>query len=119
MYITGFLTLQNQIRVFHWQTSSFAEHEAFGKAYAALDPLIDSFIETMMGKKGRILSSGGFTIDLANYREADPISFLKKYDVFLSTVAGELSEADSDLKNILDEMKSVVNQTQYLLSLNK
>ena len=73
----------------------------------------------MMGKKGRILSSGGFTIDLANYREADPISFLKKYDAFLSTLAGELTEADSDLKNILDEMKSVVNQTQYLLSLNK
>ena len=42
-YITNFLTLQNQMRVFHWQTQktpgSFAQHEAFGTAYDELDPL--------------------------------------------------------------------------------
>ena len=46
--ITNLLTIQNQIRVYHWQTQkkpgSFAQHEAFGKAYEALDPLIDDFI---------------------------------------------------------------------------
>lgn len=119
MYITGLLTLQNQLRIFHWQTTSFAEHQAFGEAYTALDPLIDSFIETMMGKKGRIFASGGFHLDLANYREADPATFLKKYDVFLSALDGELTEADTDLKNIRDDMKGVVNHTLYLLTLNK
>ena len=55
-YITNFLTLQNQMRVFHWQTQknpgSFAQHEAFGTAYDELDPLIDDFIEIYQGKKG-------------------------------------------------------------------
>jgi DNA-binding ferritin-like protein len=119
MYITGLLTLQNQLRIFHWQTTSFAEHQAFGEAYTALDPLIDSFIETMMGKKGRIIASGGFKIDLANYREADPMTFLKKYDAFLSALDSELTEADTELKNIRDDMKGVVNHTLYLLTLNK
>lgn len=119
MYITGLLTLQNQLRIFHWQTTVYSEHTAFGTAYEALDDLIDSFIETMMGKKGRIFASGGFTIELANYREADPVAFLKKYDAFLTALDGELSPMDTDLKNIRDDMKGVVNHTLYLLTLNK
>lgn len=119
MYITGLLTLQNQLRIFHWQTASFVEHEAFGKAYESLDGLIDSFIETMMGKKGRIVSNGGFTIELANYKVSDPIVFLKKYDQFLTSLDSELQEDDTELKNIRDEMKGVVNHTLYLLTLTK
>ena len=41
--ITNLLTIQNQMRVFHWQTQkkpgSFAQHQAFGTAYEDLDPL--------------------------------------------------------------------------------
>jgi hypothetical protein len=32
-HIEKFLTLQNQLRIHHWQTPSFAEHKALGKAY--------------------------------------------------------------------------------------
>jgi hypothetical protein len=119
MYITGLLTLQNQLRIFHWQTTVYSEHKAFGKAYEDLDDLIDSFIETMMGKKGRIFASGGFHMDLANYREADPVAFLKKYDAFLSALDSELGPLDTELQNIRDDMKGVVNHTLYLLTLNK
>jgi hypothetical protein len=119
MYITSLLTLQNQLRIFHWQTTSYAEHEAFGKAYGDLGDLIDTFIETMMGKKGRILSSGGFSIHLTNYRETDPVAFLKQYDTYLTSLDDELLEGDTELKNIRDEMKGVVNHTIYLLTLNK
>ena len=119
MYITSLLTLQNQLRIFHWQTTSYAEHNAFGKAYEDLDDLIDSFIETMMGKKGRILSNGGFNIQLGNYRETDPVAFLKQYDAMLTSLDSELSETDTDLQNIRDDMKGVVNHTLYLLTLNK
>ena len=31
--ITELITLQNQLRIFHWQTTSFAQHEALGKTY--------------------------------------------------------------------------------------
>jgi len=51
MYITGLLTLQNQLRIFHWQTTVYSEHTAFGTAYEALDDLIDSFIETTMVRR--------------------------------------------------------------------
>ena len=31
--IIELLTIQNQYRIFHWQTPSYSGHKAFGKAY--------------------------------------------------------------------------------------
>ena len=31
--ITELISLQNQVRILHWQTKSFAEHKALGKCY--------------------------------------------------------------------------------------
>ena len=62
--------MHNQFKVFHWQTQrkpgSFAQHEAFGKAYEELDPLIDDFIEIFQGKNGAIMGRDGFTLKLMN-----------------------------------------------------
>ena len=41
MFITKMLTLQNQLRIFHWQTKSYAEHKALGAAYKALEGSIE------------------------------------------------------------------------------
>ncbi len=43
--IVPLVQFQQQLRVFHWQTESYAQHKALGKAYEALDGLIDSFVE--------------------------------------------------------------------------
>jgi len=43
--ITKFLTLHNQLKVYHWQTESYAQHQAFGGAYDAFTGYIDQFIE--------------------------------------------------------------------------
>lgn len=52
MFITKFINLQNQIRIFHWQTKSYSEHKALGSLYEGLDPLIDEFVEVYFGKNG-------------------------------------------------------------------
>ena len=48
--LTPFLKIQNQLRIFHWQTSKYTQHKAFGKAYEHFDGLIDEFVEVFMGK---------------------------------------------------------------------
>ena len=77
--ITNLLTIQNQMRVFHWQTQkkqgSFAQHEAFGKAYEELDPLVDDFIEVYQGKNGALMGKNGFTLNLENLSD--------NYEVFI------------------------------------
>lgn len=118
-YITNFLTLQNQMRVFHWQTQkipgSFAQHEAFGTAYDELDPLIDDFIEIYQGKKGKLMANGTFNIALHNLDE-NPEAFIDEFvDYLVNIVPQRLDDADTDLLNIRDEMLAILNQTKYRL----
>jgi DNA-binding ferritin-like protein len=119
-FITNLLTLQNQMRVFHWQTQhkvgSFAAHNAFGTAYEELDGHIDDFIEIYQGKKGAIMASGGsFHLELHNLPD-NPEEFVDEYVEYLvEYVPQGLDEADTDLLNIRDEMLGILNQTKYRL----
>lgn len=116
--IDKFLTLQNQLRIHHWQTASYAEHKALGRAYEALDPLIDSFVETYMGKYGKDTEQHR-TIDLKGYETAHPMPVLKYFENYLmNELPNELSQSDTELLNIRDEMLGVINQTKYLLTLH-
>ena len=51
--INGLLRIQQQLRILHWQTKSYARHKAYGKTYDELGDLIDEFMEVQMGKYGR------------------------------------------------------------------
>ena len=118
-YITNFLTLQNQMRVFHWQTQktpgSFAQHQAFGTAYDELDPLIDDFIEIYQGKKGKVMANGTFNISLHNL-DNNPEAFIDEFvDYLVNIIPQRLDDADTDLLNIRDEMLAILNQTKYRL----
>lgn len=119
MLISNFLNLHNQIKIYHWQTSSYAEHQALGEAYDKLGELIDEFVEVYMGKYGRRMATDGFNISLHNYNSEDVNEFLNQYDQYLSKeLEEELNEMDTELKNIRDEMKAVINHTKYLLTLS-
>ena len=108
------------MRVFHWQTQkkpgSFAQHEAFGKAYEELDPLIDDFIEIFQGKNGAIMGRDGFTLKLMNLSD-NTEEVIDEYITFLRETVGQSLEPDfdSDLLNIRDEMMAIFNQTKYRL----
>ena len=110
------------MRVFHWQTQkkpgSFAQHEAFGKAYEELDPLIDDFIEIFQGKNGAIMGRDGFTLKLMNLSD-NAEEVIDEYITFLRETIGQSLEPDydSDLLNIKDEMMAIFNQTKYRLRL--
>lgn len=118
MCINKFLTLQNQLRVHHWQTASYAEHKALGKAYEELDPLIDDFVEIYMGKYGKDTEQHR-TIDLKGYETAHPMPVLKYFENYLTDeLPNELKDSDTELLNIRDEMLGVINKTKYLLTLH-
>lgn len=119
MIVTNLLTLHNQLKIHHWQTKSFAEHKALGKAYDDMTDLIDTFIETLMGKYGRVKSESGFTIKLVNYDDLATEEFVDKYIKYLidEVPMGLDTEKDTDLLNIRDEMLGALNKLKYLLTL--
>lgn len=113
-----FLTLQNQLRIYHWQTKSFAEHTAFGSTYSELDSLIDDFMEIYIGKNERPVAKDKFNISLMNLEE-NKVRVIDAYiDVLSQDLPQALEERDTDLLNIRDEMTGLLNKLKYLLTLN-
>lgn len=122
MKLINLLTILNQLKIFHWQTKSFAEHEAFGKTYDALNELIDEFIEVYQGKYGRIFPVGEeFNVTLINYTPERIDSTMKQIVQYLTyellNKEDYSQDINSELLNIRDEMLSNVNKLRYLLTL--
>ena len=126
--ISPLLTIQNQIKIFHWQTRSFAQHKSLDEAYSELSGLIDEFVETYMGIFGRIYAADGdFNLQLTNIDyslegnglSSNMISFVEDSIEYLKSYSEDIQLKDkSDLLNIRDEMLGTLNQLKYLLSLS-
>lgn len=115
---TTMLQMQNQYKIFHWQTTSFSQHKSFDGIVESLIENIDEFIETYMGKYGRVIAANTFNITLANYKDADFIVSTNNYIEFLIGLNNILDKVqDSDLLNIRDEILGSLNQLKYLLTL--
>jgi hypothetical protein len=114
--VTAMMEIRDQIKVYHWQTKSFARHKATDDFVAELDGLIDSFVEVYMGKYGRPKVSG--SIKVHNFSESAAKSFVAKQTAYLSKVLPrKLKSTDTDLLNIRDEVLALVNKTLYLFTL--
>jgi hypothetical protein len=103
-----------QAKVFHWQTSSFAEHEALGEFYESFNDLMDKFIESYQGCYGRIML--GCDMEVKPYTMDAPVAFLESFKQYISGDARMLVISNSALTNILDEINGLVDQTIYRLT---
>lgn len=118
MIIKSFLTIQNQLRILHWQTTSYAEHKALGNAYEDLDGLVDSFVEVFAGSDRSILEVGSFECKCHSIDSVTPLDFMNSVEKFISeSLSDAIPEERTDLHNIKDEMLALVNKTKYLLNL--
>lgn len=118
-FVTILLQLQNQLRIYHWQTESYSAHKALGNAYESLDDLIDTFIEEFMGKYGKIRSEKGFEFSLKNIDESDINDAINTAIEFLSKdLQGILKEEDTNLLNVRDEILGELQKLKYLLTLH-
>ncbi len=111
--------IQIQIRHLHWQTRSFAQHDAFGKVYEDLSENIDLFVEICMGKHGRPDFTGGYRISGKDISNIDIEEFVEKVCLFLSDLTKFYdTDKDTDLLNVRDEMLALFNKLKYLLTLS-
>lgn len=71
-----------------------------------------------MGKYGRVINKDGFKVELNNYGEGSVVPFIDEYIKYLNEeLSKSISEDDTDLLNIRDEMVGLLNKLKYLLSL--
>ena len=77
------MNFHQQVKILHWQTTSYARHNAYGGIYDSLDDLIDIFTETCMGKYGRIeLSDDISELKLKNMSDISINSYINEFCKF-------------------------------------
>lgn len=114
-----FFHVSNTIKLYHWQTTSFARHKATCDLFNALQPLIDEFIEVYMGRYERPNFSGGFKLNIQELTDDSAQDLVQGYiDYLKNDLPTYLKSSDTDLLNIRDEMMSNLNKIQYLFTLN-
>lgn len=99
------------LRLIHWNTTSYAEHKAIGKLYDQLADLTDTLAETYMGIYGRFGN-----IPCAHDELPDAVSYVRDMGDGIQAMRAELPN-DTQLQNIVDEIASAVDTTNYLLTL--
>jgi hypothetical protein len=115
--IAFIFTMQTNIKLYHWMTTSYARHKAADFAVDKVTDLGDQFVETYIGKYGRpSMTKRDMTIALHSYDDNTVTKYLDECIKFLLTLA--LKKDDVDLLNIRDEMVSALNQTKYLMTLS-
>lgn len=113
--INFFNETYTQVRHLHHVTTSYSKHIALGKFYEQWDSLTDDFIETYQGKYGRVTGE----IRVSAISDMDPVMFIGVVESKLKVgVLSLLDAKDIDLNNIVADMISLCNHTQYLLTLN-
>ena len=114
--IAGKLThTQEQLHLIHWQTSSYAEHQATGALYDYIQDFKDGLIEKIMGYTGKRPSP--YKIEpLTNCTATQCVANLLSFASQLK----EYGEKNSfhDVCNLADSLSGEAAKTKYLLTLS-
>jgi hypothetical protein len=119
--VSMFLQMLNTVKLYHWKTTSFAQHKATDELYSALNESIDTFVETMLGKTGsRVNLTGTKSIPLLDYTDVSgfkkEVEHYKTFLISMGTDSTLSSNNNTDLLNIRDELLGHLNQFTYLLT---
>ena len=91
----------NSLKLAHWSTDKFAQHEAFGKIHDEILALVDDFVESASGRYGEKTEAG------------DAVGDLGAAVATMRLVA----EGNPELSNIVDEIGAKLDKLKYLLTL--
>jgi len=127
--VRSFLEMLNAIKLYHWKTESYSQHQATDELHEKLSELVDQFVEVLLGKeqksyksshKSRITMVEKHMKMMDSVNQGDFIEKIHHYRTTLIDMNNVLNKkTDSDLLNIRDEMLANINQFLYLLSFDK
>lgn len=108
----------DQLHLLHWQTTSYAEHQALGGLYDKVFDFKDEIVEKIMGYSGKRPKATkhemlrDYSIGISNSVVSDLISFAKDLE--------EYGEANNmgDIENIAQSLGGEAAKTKYLLTLS-
>ena len=116
LIVSTFFLMRNQIKLYHWQTTSFAQHKTTDDLVKSLDTNIDAFVESYMGTYGRPVV--GKTFPVKNLTSQGMKAYLRKTRTFLvKTLPSKLDPEDTDLLAIRDTILGDLDKAMFLFTL--
>ena len=114
-----FFHMMLNIKLYHWETTSFSRHKATDELHSNLSERIDKFIEVYIGGYDRPKFTSTFSIKVKQLNDTNIIEVLNEYITFLKYELPKfVIQSDTHLLNIRDEMLADINQALYLFTLN-
>lgn len=121
MIITQLFRMVTQLKLYHWQTPSYARHQASDNFINTFMGKFDEFIEVYQGKYGVIrMKASKREIVIEDLDDNQIITFCESMRDYLdSGITAYLDpESDHDLYNIRDELLAMLNKMLYLFTLS-
>jgi hypothetical protein len=108
--VSSLLSFTTSLRLWHWATTSYAQHKAFEKTEGSLRSNLDAFVENTNFTKFNITS-----LSTDSYQSRDEV--IKRMHQKLKTLADSLNDK-LDIQDIVLAMMQDLNKLTYLLKLN-
>lgn len=118
--VRDMLSMTTMLKLYHWDTLSYATHKATEGLYTALDEKLDNLVELLIGKKDKVLDKSRFkTLKISNISSNKKLrKHIEGFVKVLEKMNKHVDEtADTDLLNLRDEIIADLNQFLYLLRL--
>lgn len=107
-------TLQIAVKMFHWQTRSYAVHIETGQLFGKIVDLTDDIIEQYMGVYGRPRMNSNASITIPNMTKSAMVSMLRDGMTYLS----RRMPRDTHIQNLRDELAGAMAKALYLLTMS-
>lgn len=98
----------------HWNTTSYAEHQALGDFYKAVPGLIDAIVEYEMGESGSRIGNFPVTVPAM---PPDIAGYLKREAAWIEENRDEIGHECDALENLIDALAEAYRKTVFLLTL--
>ena len=119
--VENFIEMLNTIKLYHWNTHSYAQHKATDELHERLSGHVDKFVETLLGKKENRIQHIHSKIPMVDSKNThsfkDQIYQYREYLIHMDKCLDKTK--DTDLLNIRDEILGDINQFLYLMTFDK
>jgi DNA-binding ferritin-like protein len=115
-FVKLLLKLQNNVRLFHWNTVAYKNHIASDKLYEDIDTYVDRFVEVYMAKHGRLAPATKIQLNLDILSDQQIVPYLKAVAAYLSNdTFFDMFSNDPDLQTILSDIIEAINKAIYIM----
>jgi hypothetical protein len=105
-----------QLHLLHWQTTSYAQHQALGGLYDYVHDFKDGVVEKLMGYANRRIKAYKIVSPSDGANATAIVSELLSFSSSLKSWAE--SNSYHDISNLADALSGEVAKTRYLLTLS-